>query len=373
MSASERPSEEIRVSTIELFFDLVFVFTITQLTSLLVAEPTARGVAQAVLIFGNLWWMYGGYVWLTNAVPPRDTAIRLLLLAGMGAFLVCALSVPDAFGDAGIAFGVGYLIVNVVHAGIFLKSSQGNVVRSVRRLGPTNVTTATVLLVAGFTTGWLLWTLWIAAFLLHWFTPFFTATSGFHIRAAHFVERHGLILLIALGESVVAVGLGVRHVDVHPGVLVTALLGLTLAAALWWLYFDGEDERAEHALTAAQGDRRTWLSLYAFGYAFLPILLGIVLVAAGVKLAVVHHGGEVTAASPWFLATGAAAYVGGLAWFRRLLRTGPITVRAALAAVCLATVAVGLAFSAEVQMGVLAAVLVFGVVADDRVLAQTTP
>src|SRR5262245_36279675 len=363
MSASGRPSEEIRVSTIELFFDLVFVFTITQLTSLLVHDPTGRGVAQAVLIFGNLWWMYGGYAWLTNAVPPTDTPRRLLLIAGMGAFLVCALSVPDAFGDAGIAFGVGYVLVNVVHAGIFLQSSQESVVRAIRRLGPTNVTTAAILLAAGFTTGWLRWMLWIATFVLHWVTPFFTAISGFHIRAAHFVERHGLILLIAIGESVVAVGLGVRHVDVRPGVLVTAVLGLALAAALWWLYFDGEDERAEVALTAARGDRRTWLSLYAFGYAFLPILLGIVLVAAGVKLAVVHHGGEVTAASPWFLAGGAAAYVGGLAWFRWLLRMGPIAVRAGLAVACLATFGVGLAFTPEVQMGVLAALLVVGLLA----------
>jgi low temperature requirement protein LtrA len=362
--------EEIRVSTIELFFDLVFVFTITQLTSLLVADPTFRGVAQAFLIFGNLWWMYGGYVWLTNAVPPRDPAVRLLLLAGMGAFLVVALSIPDAFGDAGVAFGVGYLIVNAVHAGIFLKSSRESVVRSARRLGPTNMGTAGLLLIAGFTTGWLLWTLWIVAFVAHWFTPFFTRTSGFHIRAAHFVERHGLILLIAIGESVIAVGLGVRHVDVHPGVLVTALLGLALAATLWWLYFDGEDERAERALTAAQGDRRTWLSLYAFGYAFLPILLGIVLVAAGVKLAVEHQGGDVIAAASWFLAIGAAAYVGGLAWFRWLLRIAPIAWRAGLAAVCAATVVVGLAFSPEWQMAALLVLLIAGVVTDARVLAR---
>jgi low temperature requirement protein LtrA len=372
MDEREPPADgqdDIRVSTIELFFDLVFVFTITQLTSLLIAEPTWRGVAQVVLIFGNLWWMYGGYVWLTNAVPPSEPVVRLLLLAGMGAFLVVALSIPDAFGDAGIAFGVGYLIVNVVHAGIFLTSSQESVVRSVRRLGPTNITTAALLLVAGFTSGWLLWTLWIATFVLHWFTPFFTATSGFHIRARHFVERHGLILLIALGESVVAVGLGVRHVDVNPGVLVTALLGLALAASLWWLYFDGEDERAERALVAAQGDRRTWLSLYAFGYVFLPILIGIVVMAAGVKLAVLHHGGEVIAASSWFLAGGAATYVAGLAWFRWMLRMGPIVVRTILAAVCLATVGIGLAFSPEAQMGALVAILVAGVIVDERSLA----
>jgi low temperature requirement protein LtrA len=336
----------------------------------LVRDPTFTGVAQATLIFGNLWWMYGGYVWLTNAVPPRDPVTRLLLLVAMGAFLVVALSIPDAFGDAGVAFGIGYLIVNMVHAGIFLKSSGGNVVRSARRLGPTNVTTAALLLVAGFTSGWLLWTLWIVAFVAHWMTPFFTRTSGFHIRAGHFVERHGLILLIAIGESVIAVGIGVRHVDANPGVLVTALLGLALAAALWWLYFDGEDERAERALIAAQGDRRTWLSLYAFGYAFLPILLGIVLVAAGVKLAVEHHGGDAVDAASWFLAGGAAAYVGGLAWFRWLLRTGTVWLRPVMAAVCVATAGVGLAVSPEWQMATLLAVLIAGIVADGRVLAH---
>jgi low temperature requirement protein LtrA len=364
--------EDIRVSTIELFFDLVFVFTITQLTSLLVRQPTFEGVAQAFLIFGNLWWMYGGYAWLTNAVPPRSLTVRLLLLVGMGAFLVVALSIPDAFGDAGVAFGIGYLIVNIVHAGIFFKSTGESVgAWSARRLGPTNVLTAGLLLAAGFTTGWLLWTLWIVAFVAHWFTPFFTATSGFRIRAAHFVERHGLILLIAIGESVIAVGIGVRHVDANPGVLVTALLGLALAAALWWLYFDGEDERAERALVAAEGDRRTWLSLYAFGYAFLPILLGIVLVAAGVKLAVEHHGGEDIAAASWFLATGAAAYVGGLACFRWLLRIGPIALRVVLATACLATASVGLAASPQWQMAVLLVLVIVGIVTDERVLART--
>src|SRR5215218_6231447 len=201
-------SAEARVSTIELFFDLVFVFAITQLTSFLAGEPTAVGLGRAVLIFGNLWWIYGGYAWLTNAVPPRAPALRLLLLLGMGGFLVVALAIPTAFGGGGLLFGLGYLLVTLVHTGMFLLSSHESAVLAVRRLGPANAITAALLLLAAFTDGALQWTLWVAAFGLHWVSPFFTAVPGFPIRAAHFVERHGLIVLIGLGESIVAIGIG---------------------------------------------------------------------------------------------------------------------------------------------------------------------
>src|ERR1700716_4440457 len=114
MSAPAPPGEP-RVSSLELFFDLVFVFTITQLTSLLLSDPTVSGLLQMFLLFGNVWWMYGGYAWLTNAVPPREVAVRLLLLVGMGGFLLIALAIPTAFGGGGIAFGIGYLVVTLVH------------------------------------------------------------------------------------------------------------------------------------------------------------------------------------------------------------------------------------------------------------------
>jgi low temperature requirement protein LtrA len=136
------------VSSIELFFDLVFVFTITQLTSLLVAEPTWTGLARVVLLFGNIWWMYGGYAWLTNSVPPREPATRLLMLVGMGGFLVVALAIPRAFGDSGVVFGIGYLVVTLVHTGLFLRSSEGSAVKAMARLGPFNAVTAALVLAA---------------------------------------------------------------------------------------------------------------------------------------------------------------------------------------------------------------------------------
>jgi len=143
-SASETP-----VSALELFFDLVFVFTITQLTGLLARDPSVVGVLQVVLIFGNVWWMYGGYAWLTNAVPPRKLGGRLLLLVGMGGFLVVAIAIPTTFAGGGLAFGLGYLVVTLVHTGIFLRTSQQSVLRSMVGLGPFNLGTAGLLVAAG--------------------------------------------------------------------------------------------------------------------------------------------------------------------------------------------------------------------------------
>ena len=257
------------VTALELFFDLVFVFTITQLTSLLAKDPSLTGFLQMLLIFGNVWWMYGGYAWLTNAVPPRELGVRLLLLVGMGGFLVVALAIPTAFGAGGLAFGLGYLVVTLVHTGVFLRTSQQSVLKAMTGLGPFNLVTAGLLVVAGLTNGNARWLLFGAGFVLHWLTPLFTRTGGFRIRSGHFVERHGLILLIAIGESVVAVGIGLGTIALPAGRIATALLGLALAAGLWWLYFNGEEERAERALDGAAFERRAWMSLNAFGYVFL--------------------------------------------------------------------------------------------------------
>lgn len=371
MSSRGAP-QDIRVSSVELFFDLVFVFAITQLTTLLAQDPTIIGLVRAVLIFGNIWWMYGGYAWLTNAVPPREPALRLLILIGMAGFLIVALAIPRAFGDSGVAFGLGYLVVTFVHTGMFLRTSEESALRALGRLGPFNAITAVLLLLAGLTDGAVRWTLWSGSFVLHWITPYFIPVSGFSIRAAHFVERHGLIILIALGESVVALGMGLAGRDLRPGFILTSVLGLSVAAGLWWLYFDGEDERAERAINGADRVRSPWLALYAFGYAFLVILGGIIVLAAGVKLAIVRSAQPAPAPAAWFLAGGVATYVVGLAWFRRLLGTGPLGVRLLVALLALLSGIVGLAVSPEAQLAVLVAILGGGVVAESRMARPQT-
>jgi len=358
-------STEPRVSTLELFFDLVFVFTITQLTSFLLRDPTIAGLVQMVLLFGNVWWMYGGYAWLTNAVPPRELAVRLLLLVGMGGFLLIALSIPTAFGSGGVAFGVGYMVVTLVHTGLFLRAQQ-TISSALARLGPFNLITAALLLVAGFTPGGVRIALFALGGILHWITPYLIHQSVFTIRAGHFVERHGLILLIALGESVVAVGIGLGAIDLPAGRIVAALLGLALTAALWWLYFSGDDDRAEAALEAARGEDKPWLALNAFGYAFVPILGGVVLVAAGLKLAVVRYNEPSTVAAAVFLAAGVAIYLAGLALFRWLIHVRFIAVRLVMAALALVTVFIGLRITPVAQLAVLVVVLIGGNIAETR-------
>ncbi|MEA2669541.1 MAG: hypothetical protein QOJ33_2475 [Chloroflexota bacterium] len=365
MSTAVATSEP-RVSSLELFFDLVFVFTITQLTSLLLSDPTLGGLLQMFLLFGNVWWMYGGYAWLTNAVPPREVAVRLLLLVGMGGFLLIALAIPTAFGNGGVAFGIGYLVVTLVHTGLFLQSSRQSIVSAVSRLGPFNLITAALLLVAGFTPGGIRVTLFALGFVLHWITPFLIPQSSFRIRAGHFVERHGLILLIALGESVVAVGIGLGKIELPLGRIVAALLGLALTAALWWLYFSGDEERAEAALDRAQGDRKPWLALNAFGYAFVPILGGIVLVAAGLKLAVVRYNEPSTVSAAVFLAAGVAIYLAGLALFRWLIHTQAVAVTILMGFLAIITTFIGLRTTPVVQLAVLVVILIAGNVAETR-------
>jgi low temperature requirement protein LtrA len=363
---------EPRVSSLELFFDLVFVFTITQLTSLLLREPTPYGLLQMFLLFGNVWWMYGGYAWLTNAVPPRELSVRLLLLVGMGGFLLIALAIPTAFGDGGVLFGIGYLIVTLVHTGLFSQSSRQSIVSAVRRLGPFNLVTAALLLVAGFTPGWVRVLLFTLGFVLHWITPLLIPQASFNIRAAHFVERHGLILLIALGESVVAVGIGLGAIDLPIGRIVAALLGLALTAALWWLYFSGDEDRAEAALDKAQGVRKFWLALNAFGYAFVPILGGIVLLAAGIKLAVVRFNEPPTVSAAVFLAAGVATYLAGLALFRWLIHARSVAVTLLMGFLAIMTAFIGLRTTPVAQLAALVVIVIAGTVAE-HLMARRRP
>ena len=354
------------VTALELFFDLVFVFTITQLTSLLAKDPSLTGFLQMLLIFGNVWWMYGGYAWLTNAVPPRELGVRLLLLVGMGGFLVVALAIPTAFGAGGLAFGLGYLVVTLVHTGVFLRTSQQSVLKAMTGLGPFNLVTAGLLVVAGLTNGNARWLLFGAGFVLHWLTPLFTRTGGFRIRSGHFVERHGLILLIAIGESVVAVGIGLGTIALPAGRIATALLGLALAAGLWWLYFNGEEERAEQALDGAAFERRAWMSLNAFGYVFLLVLGGIVLVAAGMKLAVVSYNEPSTLATAVLLAAGVAAYAVGLVLFRLVLDSGRLVFRLLIAILALPTIWLGVGIAPAAHVSALVLIIIAGIAADSR-------
>jgi low temperature requirement protein LtrA len=363
---TDRSSQDDRVTTIELFFDLVFVFTVTQLTTLLFREPSWTGLGRVAVLFANLWWMYGGYAWLTNAVPPRRTSQQLLILCGMAGFLVVALAIPNAFATTGAAFGIGYLVVTLVHFGLFLEAESRPTVRVMLRTGPANLVTAGIVVAGGFVHGDARWALWTSAAVLHWLTPYVFSPSAIGLRPAHFVERHGLILLIALGESAVAVAIGLHGQDLTAARLASALLGLAISAALWWLYFDRDDAAAERALSGAPEDARAWMALYAFGYDFLAVLGGIVVLAAGVRLAAHAPTDTASTATAWLLAAGTGAYCAGLGLLRATLGSGHPGPRVALGLVVLVSAVLGLELSALAQLAAIAGILIAGIVVTDR-------
>ncbi|MFC9585524.1 low temperature requirement protein A [Streptomyces yangpuensis] len=370
---------EHRVSTLELFFDLVFVFTITQLTVLLADDLTPRGAGQVLLIFTVLFWMYGGYAHLTNQVPPDRTVRRVLLMLAMGAFMVCALAVPTAFGAGGVAFGLGYLLVVLVHGALFTQAHG----RGVLWFALPNVLCALAVTAAGFFDGLPAWGLWLLALLLQFVTPMVVqrvAASGAAaepevpeqtvgdqlggMNAAHLVERHGLLLIIVFGESVIAIGIGVGSLPLSAGIAGGTFLALTIASAMWWMYFVRDEGRAEEVFAQMPPDRRFKLAMAAYYYAFLPVLLGIAVFAAGVKKTIGHLGEHLHSGPAVALAGGVALYLAGNLVFRAALGIGPARYRATALVLALATVPVGTRWTGAGQLVALAVVLVGAVIAE---------
>jgi low temperature requirement protein LtrA len=312
--------------------------------------------------------MYEGYAWLTNARPPVHTAERMLLLVGMAGFLTIGLAIPDGFGGSSLALGLGYLVVVIVHAWLYLRVN-----RNILRVAPFNVASAVLVTVAGSLhgpTGAVQpagYVLWIVALAVQLGSPLIVHPKGlFELRPAHLSERHSALLLVALGESVAAIGVGAGRLAGHSGqedarLVAAAVLGLALAATLWWIVFGGGDEEAaERVLTLATSERRTVLALSAYFYGNIPLLLGLVAMAAGVGEAIGHaarlQAGPVGAAV--VLAAGAALFLAGNVAMRRLLQIGPVRLRAAAAVLALSTSAIGALAGLEVQLVVITITLV---------------
>jgi low temperature requirement protein LtrA len=358
-------TDDVRVSTLELFFDLVFVFTLTQLTAVLASESSAEGVLQVVLIFIVLFWMYGGYVWLTNRVSPARADRRLLLMLGMAGFLVCALAIPEAFSGSGVAFGLGYLLVVVVHAGLYSQVFGSAVVV---RFAPLNVVAALSVTIAGVLDRPTAYAAWVVAIVIQFITPRVATLVGtrLDIRPGHFVERHGLLLIVAFGESVVAIGIGIGDVPLDFGVFGAAILGLALAGALWWSYFVGDEDGAMRAMTSASAEQRFGLAIGAFFFAFIPMLLGVVTIAAGVKKSIGDVAEGLDSATALALGGGVAMYLAGDVAFRRVLGIRPIAYRAVAGTAALATVVLGVAYAAAGQLVALVMILAVMLAAEAR-------
>jgi low temperature requirement protein LtrA len=368
----EHAAEErtVRVSTLELFFDLVFVFTLTQLTGLLAAGADWSSLAEVVLLFSAIWWIYDGYVWLTNALTVDVLGSRLLLIGGMAGFLIMALAIPTTFDDGGVAFGVGYLAVVALHSGLYVRATSARDAAAIRGIVPYNLVAAALLLGAGFAGGALKWALVAAAALLLWSVPFIVPLEGFQIAASHFVERHGLVVIVALGESIVVLGAGAAGAEVGLELALIALLALALSASLWWTYFRDE-EPIEHAMLSAPPAERPRLAIN-LGYVHYFLLLGVVLVAAGLKKAIPDPSETLDGLTAAALAVGTAVFLAADAALLRMLRIRHSRALVVAALAVPATVLVGVWVSAAAQVAAIAALVTIALVSDRRLVGNAT-
>jgi low temperature requirement protein LtrA len=287
-------AEEARVTPIELFFDLVFVFSLTQVTALMSADLSGRGILRGLLVLALLWWCWVGYAWLGNVVQAEEGLGRAAMFSAMAAMFVMALAVPEAFHDrlggvdGPVVVAFAYLSVRLLHLGIFWLAARTEHDRALRgqlfRFMPSLFGSTTLLLIASQLHGRAQTLTWVGVVVVDYVGVILGGASGWRLRSAsHFAERHGLIVIVALGESIVAIGVGVAHFAISWPILVGAVLGLAVAACVWWAYFDVVSIVAERVLRRLQGEERTRMARDAYSYLHLPMVAGIALLAFGIE------------------------------------------------------------------------------------------
>ncbi len=279
-----------QVTSLELFFDLVFVLALTQCTALMARTPTSEGVLKGLLVLGVLWWSWAGYAWLTSVVDPEEGSVRLVMFAAMAALLVAALCVPRTFGADALLFACAYAVVRTAHIALFMLASREDPAlrRSVVGLAASTAVGVGLLVAAAFTSGVPQLGLWGLALLLDVGAPLMFGADGWKLVPGHFAERHGAIIIIALGESIVAIGAGTTA-GVDAGVVIAAVLGIVVAAAMWWLYFDVVAIVAARRLAKArEGRERNDVARDAYSYLHFPMVAGVALVALGLKKTLGH-------------------------------------------------------------------------------------
>jgi low temperature requirement protein LtrA len=357
LAAEPLTEPEQKVSALELFFDLVFVFALTQVTALMSQDPTWRGLGHGMLVFSALWWAWGAYAWLTNYVAVDEGKERLMIFAAMAAMLVAALATPHAFGDDGVLFGIAYAFVRWLHIFIFAEaSSDVDALQAIRRLARTAIPAPALILLAGFLDGPAQVGLWVLALVVDFSGPFVFGVRGFHVSASHFAERFALIVIIALGESIVSIGAGIGGLALTTAEVAGAVLGIVVAAALWWAYFDVVAIVAERHFRDSRGHSRLRIARDSYSYLHLPIVAGIILVALGVKKTLGHIDAQLEVVPATALFGGVALYYAGHIGFR-LRNVGTLNKQRLVAALaCLALIPLATEVNSLLALAIAAAI-----------------
>jgi low temperature requirement protein LtrA len=315
--------DEHQVTPLELFFDLVFVFAVTQVTRLFADDPTWAGVLHGMLVLAAIWWAWNAYAWLTSATDVDEGGVRLVMLGAMAAMFGVALAVPGSFANDALLFGLSYLLVRVLHLALSALPAHADPGRrgAILRFAPGALLGASLLVVAAFLEGNARTAVWIAALTFDYLGPVVLGIGqGWQVAQEHFAERFGLFIIIALGESFIAIGLGLgAGFELRPGVLGAATLGIVAISALWWLYFDVAAIFARRRLMSSQGLELHRVAMHAYSYLHLPMIGGIVLFAFGLETTIAHGGDRLGIVPAVGLCGGAALYLLGHIAF--LLRT----------------------------------------------------
>ena len=356
-----------RVTTLELFFDLVFVLAITQCTALMSHDQTWSGLAQGLLVLGVLWCAWVGYSWLTSVIDPEAEAIRLVIFVAMAALLIVSLAVPEAFGSLALTFALGIGAFRVAHIALFMLAGAEDEAlrRSVIGLAVSTAVAVGLLVLASLFDGIAQGSLWALALFLDMAGPYFFGSEGWKLVPHHFAERHGLILIIALGESIVAIGVGASGA-LDLGIGTAAVLGVGLAAALWWIYFDVVALISARRLGEAEvGKAQNELARDSYSYIHLALVAGIVLGAFGLKVTIGHHADHLHDVPAFALLGGVAVYLLGLVAFRYRHVRSINRQRLGLAIVLLVLVPVATEVPALVSLAIVD-VLIWSMIAYER-------
>ena len=355
-----------RVSTIELLFDLVFVYTISQVAAIVVHDPDWSGIGQAAVILALVWWMYDAYAWLTNQTTADTAFVRLALIAAMAAFLVMSLAIPEAFGATGIVFGAAYIVVAFIHAALFIARGGRGAARRILVVGPSNILVGVLLLASGFVEGPIDWIFFLLPLLAFLASAILSARGGFDPGASHMVERHGLLMIIAFGESIVSVGVAAASHPLDASLLVGTVLAVGVVTALWWCYFAGDDTRAEEAIESVPARSRTRIALVAYYVEHLAMIFGLVLLAAGLHEILVDAAAPTPSVPALLVGCGVGLYLLADAAYRSTLRLGAIGWRTAGGVLAVSTAPIGIGVSGLAQLLAVLAVVAGLLIAESR-------
>jgi low temperature requirement protein LtrA len=346
---------EERVSPLELFFDLVFVFSITQVTAFIATDPTWPGVGQGMLVLAVVWWAWVSYSWLTNTLDTNESSTRVVMFAAMGGMFVVAMSISGAFGDDALLFAGAYFVVRASHILLYAHAvDDGGVKAAVLRTTPATLVATSLLVAAAALGGPWRDALWVVAVLIDFAGPAIAGMHGWKLHPDHFAERHGLIVIIAFGESIIATGLASGGVALSFQVVLAALLALAVTVALWWAYFDVAALVAEDRLHQASGLDQLRLARDAYSYIHLVLVAGIVLLALGAKKTILGIDEPLKTVPAVALCGGVALYLLGHVAFR-LRMTGRLsTHRLVVAAACLALIPLAMHAKAVAALGAIA-------------------